>query len=100
MAGWQAEPLQMLHDALQERGWTQSDLAWALGLSTLFVENLLNDTYLSAEMALRLEASLGISAEAWLDTQRDHDLWYLRERMGGELAMIQRRAIRAESSRP
>jgi addiction module HigA family antidote len=98
MGGQKAEPRQMLHRALQERGWSQSDLAWALGCSTVLVESLLDDTYLSAEMALRLEASLGIRAEAWLDTQRDHDLWHLRERMGGELAMIQRRAIRADSA--
>ena len=99
MASGKAEPQQMLQEALQERGWTKSELAWALGYSTLFVENLLDNTYLSADIALRLEASLGISAETWLDTQRDHDLWQLRDRMGGELAMIQRRAIRTESLR-
>jgi len=88
----------MLQRALRERGWSEGDLAWALGYSTVFVESLLSETCLSAEMALRLEASLGIRAEVWLDTQRDHDLWYLRDRMGGELAMIQRRAIRADSA--
>src|SRR5437879_13628411 len=98
MSGQKAEPGQMLHRALQERGWTESDLAWALGCSTVLVEGLMADTYLSAEMALRLEASLGIRAEDWLDTQRDHDLWHLRERMGGELAMIQRRPVRADSA--
>jgi len=99
MASGRPEPRQMLREALRDRGWTSSDLAWALGYSTLFVENLLKEPYLSPEVALRLEASLGISAETWLDTRRDHDLWQLRDRMGGELAMIQRRAIRTESLR-
>jgi addiction module HigA family antidote len=98
MGGQKVEPSQMLQRALRARGWSASELAWALGYSTVFVQSLLNDTCLSAEMALRLEASLGIRAETWLDTQRDHDLWYLRDRMGGELAMIQRRAIRADSA--
>jgi plasmid maintenance system antidote protein VapI len=100
MAGGKADPKEMLQKALQLHGWSESDLAWALGYSRVFIENMLDNTYLSAEMALRLEASLGISAEAWLDTQLDHDLRYLRERMGGELVMIQRRASRADAERP
>jgi addiction module HigA family antidote len=99
MVGRKTEPREMLRKALQVRGWSESELAWALGYRTIFIENLLDDACLTAEMALRLEASFGISAETWLSSQPDHDLWYLRERMGGELVMIQRRANRADSSR-
>src|SRR5207237_9021030 len=77
MASGKAEPRQMLQEALQERGWTRSELAWALGYSTVFVESLLDNTYLSADLALRLEASLGISPDTWLAPHRDHDLWHL-----------------------
>jgi HTH-type transcriptional regulator/antitoxin HigA len=99
MAGREAEPAEMLRRALQARGWSERDLAWALGYRTILIEDLLDETRITAEMALRLEASFGISAETWLNSQHDDDLWYLRERMGGELVMIQRRATRADSSR-
>jgi plasmid maintenance system antidote protein VapI len=89
----------MLREALEARGWSKAELAWTLGYSTLFVESLLAEPCFTPEIALRLEAGLGVRAEAWLDCQRDHELWHLRERMGGEMAMIQRRAVRASSLR-
>jgi len=94
MAGHETEPGEMLHRALQVRGWSESDLAWALGHRAMLIENLLDNTSFSAEMALRLEALFGISAETWLRTRCDEELWYLRERMGGELVLIRRRAMR------
>ena len=33
----------------------------------------------SAEMALRLEAALGTSAEMWVQMQANHDLWQARQ---------------------
>jgi plasmid maintenance system antidote protein VapI len=50
---------------------------------------------LTSEMALRLEAALGITAESWLNLERDHDLERLRNRMGAELARVRRRALLA-----
>jgi len=96
MADRGADPREMLHEALRARGWSESDLAWALGHRTVLVEDLLDSAQLSAEMALRLEALFGISAETWLNTRPGPDLWLLQERMGGELVMIRRRATRAD----
>jgi plasmid maintenance system antidote protein VapI len=56
---------------------------------------LRDDRALSPETALRLEAALDVRAEAWMDLGRDHDLSRLRDRMGGELARIRRRALLA-----
>jgi plasmid maintenance system antidote protein VapI len=82
----------MLHRALQVRGWSESDLAWALGHRAMLIEKLLDNTSFTAEMALRLEALFGISAETWLRSRCDDDLSCLRERMDGELVLIRRRA--------
>jgi plasmid maintenance system antidote protein VapI len=85
-----------LEKALLARGWSTMDLAWTLGYSTDFTENMINNTAFKPDVALRLEAALGIKAEAWMDLCQEHDLGLLRRRMGSELAMIQRRAIRAD----
>jgi addiction module HigA family antidote len=91
------QPGRRLRDALRERDWSETKLAWALGYSTIFVRNLLDKPALTPQMALRLEAALGIQAEDWIHFQHDHDLWWLRERMEGELAMIRKRARHADS---
>lgn len=74
------------------RGWSEKELAWALGYSLAFVENLLQHPEITPQVALRLEAALGEPAESWIDLHRDHELWRLRDRMGGDLARIRRRA--------
>jgi addiction module HigA family antidote len=90
------EPERALREAMQARGWSTEQLAWVLGYSTTFVESMLDKTVFTPEMALRLEAALGVKAEIWMDVQRDGDLWCLRERMGGEMMIIQRRSLRAD----
>jgi addiction module HigA family antidote len=46
------------------------------------------DTPITPDMALRLEALLGLPAETWLRMQMEHDLWRAREKLKGELARI------------
>jgi plasmid maintenance system antidote protein VapI len=86
----------VLCEALRVREWTETEFAWALGYSTLFVKALLREPHFTPELALRLEAAGLGRAEDWMTVQRDYDLGELRERMGGEMAMIQRRAIRIQ----
>jgi plasmid maintenance system antidote protein VapI len=74
---------------MQDRGWSEAQLAWALGYSLRAIACVIDgERKITPELALRLEGALGERAETW---QRDHELWQLRERMGGELARIRRR---------
>lgn len=45
---------------------------------------------MTAELALRLEALLGVSAESWLALQQAYDLWQARAELADELAAIPR----------
>lgn len=54
-----------------------SDLAKKLGVSRVALSRVVNGkAAVSADMALRLAAALGVSAEAWLQMQAAHDLWH------------------------
>jgi antitoxin HigA-1 len=60
---------------LAPEGVTQDQLARALGVSRLTVNEIANDRRaVTAEMALRLEAVTRVSASLWLDLQRRIDL--------------------------
>jgi plasmid maintenance system antidote protein VapI len=67
-------------------------LAWVLGCSDLLIENLIDSSVFMPEMALRLEAALGIDARKWLGVGDAPDLEALAEELGGELARVRRRA--------
>jgi plasmid maintenance system antidote protein VapI len=87
-----AELRERLRNTLQERGWTEVELAWVLDCSTPFVRNLMVDPVVTPELVLRLEAALGIEAESWMEP--DHDLRFLRARLAGELLLVRRRVVR------
>lgn len=56
------------------------EIASRLGVSRQALSALLNGRAgVSAEMALRLEAALGTSAEMWVEMQANHDLWQARQ---------------------
>jgi antitoxin HigA-1 len=56
------------------------EIASRLGVSRQALSALLNGRAgVSAEMALRLEAALGTSAEMWVQMQANHDLWLARQ---------------------
>ena len=57
-----------------------TEAAQRLGVSRQALSALLNGRAgISAEMALRLEAALGTSAEMWVQMQAAHDLWQARQ---------------------
>lgn len=86
--------------AMENRGWSDVHLAWALGYSPSYVVAMLEDPVITPQLALRLEAAFGEPAETWVDIHRDIELARLRDRMGGDLARIRRRAAPPIPDRP
>ena len=74
-----AHPGEVLREYLPESlGVTEA--ARRLGVTRQALSALLNGRAgISAEMALRLEAALGTSAEMWIEMQAGHDLWQARQ---------------------
>lgn len=70
-------------DVLPALGLTVTEAARQLGVTRAALSRVLNGrAAISVEMALRLEAWLGVErggrAELWLSQQMDHDLWRAR----------------------
>lgn len=72
-------------DILPELGLTVTEAARQLGVNRVTLSNLLNgNAAISAEMALRLHAWLGVdspSPESWLHQQASYDLWKAEQKM-------------------
>ena len=67
---WVSPPGETIIDMLDERGWTQADLANRLDYSTKHVSQLINGKVpLSEDTALRLERVLGGEAGFWLSRE-------------------------------
>ena len=61
---------------LGEAGLSVSEFAKRLGVSRVALSRFVNGrAAVSADMALRLAAALGGSAESWLRMQASYDLW-------------------------
>lgn len=57
-------------------GISVTEAAKALGITRTTLSRILNgNSGISADMALRLEAALGTSAEMWIGMQSQYDLW-------------------------
>jgi addiction module HigA family antidote len=68
---------------------TQEQLARAMGVSRLTVNEIANDRRtITAEMALRLEAATRVSAEMWLNLQRSVDLRRARASLADALPRL------------
>jgi addiction module HigA family antidote len=74
-----AHPGEVLREYLPETlGITES--AKRLGVTRQALSAVLNGRAgVTAQMALRLEAALGTSAEMWLEMQAGYDLWQARQ---------------------
>jgi|HubBroStandDraft_3_1064219.scaffolds.fasta_scaffold19606_2 addiction module HigA family antidote len=74
---------------LAPEGLTQDQLASAMGVSRLTVNEIANDRRtVTAEMALRLEAVTRISASLWLNLQRAVDLHRARAALAETLPLL------------
>ena len=70
---WVAIPGESISDLLEERGWTQSDLATRTGFTTKHVNLLLKGKApITEDTALRLERVLGSSARFWLNLEAQY----------------------------
>jgi addiction module HigA family antidote len=66
--------------SLPSLGMSKTDFAKALGISRQTLYDLLAERQsVTAEMAMRLEAVIGGSAEFWLSKQAAYDLWKARK---------------------
>jgi len=73
-------PGTFLIDELEELGWSQAQAAAKLGVTRATVSRLANGkSAITAEMALRLEAEIGSTAEQWLRLQAAYDLAQARK---------------------
>lgn len=71
-------PGEVLQDTvLADKRISVSELAKKLGVSRVALSRVVNSrAAVSADMALRLAAALGGSAESWLQMQAAYDLWH------------------------
>lgn len=71
-------PGEILREWLEEVSVT--DAAQHLGIARATLSRVLNGSAgISADMALRLQAALGTSAEMWMGLQDDFELWQARQ---------------------
>ena len=83
-----AHPGEVLRDYLPQ-GLAVTEAARRLGITRQALSALLNGRAgVSAEMALRLEAGLGTSAEMWIGMQAAFDLWKARQRPKPKVASL------------
>ncbi|MFB4391753.1 MULTISPECIES: HigA family addiction module antitoxin [unclassified Pseudomonas] len=81
-------------DFQREMGFSAAALARALGVSTPTVNNILLERGgVSADMALRLAACLGTTAEFWLNLQTAYELRKAELEHGEEIAGTVQRLV-------
>ncbi|MEV8519185.1 HigA family addiction module antitoxin [Dyella marensis] len=74
-----AHPGEVLREYLGDLSVTEA--AGRLGITRVSLSRILNGRNgISADMALRLEAALGTSAEMWTTMQAQFDLWEARQK--------------------
>ena len=77
-----SRPGDMVGNMIKERGVTVTAAAKHLGVTRQTLNNLINNknASISPEMAMRLEAVLGSTADHWLRMQANYDTAKVRER--------------------
>jgi len=76
-------PGEVLADTVLRKGGgiSVTEFAKALGVSRVALSRVVNGrAAVSAELAIRLAAALGGSAESWLNMQIAYDLWHAEKR--------------------
>jgi len=83
-------PGEVLQDTvLGAGGLTVTEFAKNLKVSRVALSRVVNGrAAVSADMALRLAAALGGSAESWLRMQAAHDLWHASRKARPKVALI------------
>ena len=83
-------PGEVLRDGVfAETGITVTEFAKRLGVTRVALSRVLNGkAAISADMAVRLAAALGGSAESWLHMQASYDLWRAERALKRKVAKI------------
>ena len=83
-------PGEVLRDGMfLDTGITVTEFAKRLGITRVALSRVLNGkAAVSADMAVRLAAALGGSAESWLHMQASYDLWRSRKALRAQVARI------------
>ena len=84
-------PGEVLRDGVfTDTGITVTDFAQRIGVTRVALSRVLNGKAgISADMAVRLTAALGGSAESWLHMQADYELWLAEKALKREVAKIE-----------
>ena len=83
--------LTLVEDCLKPMKISQKDFALRIGIDPSYLSSVLSGKIgVSADMAIRFEAALGISAEFWLRKQAGWDLQCAREFPKVDVAKIER----------
>ncbi len=85
-----AHPGEVLRDTVLADGRISvSEFARKLGVSRVALSRVVNGrAAVSADMALRLAAALGVSAESWLRMQVAYDLWHAAKKRRPNVAPL------------
>ncbi len=83
-------PGEVLRDGVfAETGISVTEFARRLGVTRVALSRVLNGkAAISADMAVRLAAALGGTAESWLYMQASHDLWHAQRSLKRKVAKI------------
>jgi antitoxin HigA-1 len=84
-------PGEVLRDGVfTETGITVTQFAERLGVTRVALSRVLNGkAAISADMAVRLSAALGGSAQSWLHMQANYDLWHAQRALKRQIAKIE-----------
>ncbi|MBK6972659.1 MAG: HigA family addiction module antidote protein [Sterolibacteriaceae bacterium] len=84
-------PGEVLRDGVfADTGITVTEFAQRLGVTRVALSRVVNGKAgISADMAVRLAAALGTSAESWLHMQANFDLWHAEKSLKREIAKIE-----------
>jgi addiction module HigA family antidote len=84
-------PGEVLRDGVfTDTGITVTEFARRIGVTRVALSRVLNGKAgISADMAVRLSAALGGSAESWLHMQANFDLWRAQKALKRMLAKIE-----------
>ena len=70
---WASPPGDTIVDLMEERDWSQAELARRLGFSTGYLNQLINGSVsITNDTALRLERVLGATANFWLNREANY----------------------------
>lgn len=86
---WAVAPGEVLLEAIQERGMSQSELARRMGRPTKTINEIINGkTAITPETAIQLELTLGITARFWNNLETTYREHLARERSRDELEAV------------